>query len=109
MKTDPQDIALRRLLRQSWPSEEIPINPGFRAQVWARIDALERNPQTWAAWLKLHLLGVGMAAAASLAVAVAGSGLVAQKIAQRDREQLVGRYMASIDPHFRVGAASHDR
>ncbi len=108
MNADSQDAALRRLLRESW-TVLIRPNPNFRALVWARIEALKHRPQTWAAWLKMHLLGVGMAAAASLAVAITGAGLLAQKHAQREQEQLVSRYVASIDPHARVGFASYGR
>lgn len=104
MKNHPQDAALRHLLRESW-TVDTPPSPNFRAQVWARIEALRREPQTWSAWLRFHLLGVGMAAVASVAVAVIGAGSVAQNKIEHDRDQLVGQYVDSINPHARVGVA----
>ena len=106
MNAHPHDAALRRLLRESW-TVEIRPDPNFRAQVWARIDAAKRPPETWLSWLRLHLVGVGMASAASLAVAITGAGFLARNQMERDQEKLVSRYVASIDPHARVGFASY--
>ncbi len=105
MNSHPHDSALRRLLHESW-TVEIRPNPSFRAEVWARIAALKQSPETWFSWLKIHLVGVGMASAASFAVAITGAGLFAQNQVQREQEKLVSRYVASIDPHARVGFAA---
>ena len=98
MKTHPQDDALRGLLRESHPVD-VQVNPRFRAEVWARIDAARRQPRSWFAWARIHLFGVGTAVAASLIVSAAGGGWVARVQVAHEREQLVERYLASIDPH----------
>jgi len=103
MKTHPQDDALRSLLRESHPVDA-QANPRFRAEVWARIEAARRQPRSWFAWARIHLFGVGTAVAASLIVSAAGGGWIAKVQVAHEREQLVKRYLASIDPHARTGA-----
>ncbi|MBW8780671.1 MAG: hypothetical protein JF599_02115 [Verrucomicrobia bacterium] len=98
MHSHPDDKSLRDLLREQWTVAPV-RNPGFRAEVWARIEAARRTPATWGAWLRLHLLGVSMVAAASIVFAGAGGGLLAGARDRHEREQLVQRYLISIDPH----------
>jgi hypothetical protein len=102
MNTQPNDDGLRRLLRENWPAG-VRSNPQFRSSVWARIDALRHGPQTWGEWLRLHVLAVGLAGAASVVLAVAVSGWAANREFERERERMVQRYVASIDPHARAG------
>ena len=45
-----------------------------------------------------------MYAAASVIVAGTGGGLLAANQAGRERDQLIERYVASIDPHQRANA-----
>ena len=102
MKTHPQDDALRRLLRL-WTVEPR-RNPGFRAAVWSKIDSTRRLPATWSGWLRLNLVRVSYCAAASIVFAGTGGGLLAASQANREREQLIQRYVVSIDPHQQVNA-----
>lgn len=103
MKTHPDDEALRQLLRH-WTVEPRP-DPGFRAAVWARIDAARRMPATWSGWLRLNVARVSFCAAASVVFAGTGGGLLAASQANREREQLIQRYVVSIDPHQQVNAS----
>jgi len=107
MKTHPQDDALRGLLRDSHPADA-QANPRFRAEVWSRIEAARRQPRSWFAWARIHLFGVGTVVAASLIVSAAGGGWIAKVQVAHEREQLVERYLASIDPHAHVGTAVSD-
>ncbi len=100
MKTHPQDEALRQLLRH-WTVEP-QVDPGFRAAVWARIDSARRMPATWSGWLRLNLVRVSYCSAASIVFAGTGGGLLAASQANREREQLIQRYVVSIDPHQQV-------
>jgi hypothetical protein len=102
MKTHPPDNPFRQLLRRSWPVEPRP-DPAFRATVWARIDATRRLPATWRGWLGLHLARISCCAAASIVFAGISGGLLATTQAHREREQLIQRYVASIDPHQHGG------
>lgn len=105
MKTQFSDEQLQQLVRQSWPAYP-ERNPGFRAAVWARIEAGHRLPVTWGAWLKQHLPSVAAYAAAVVLVAGASGGLLASRQVERDRETQIQRYVASIDPHQRVSAVT---
>lgn len=107
MKTHPQDDALRSLLRESHPAVADP-NPRFRTAVWERIEAARRQPRSWFAWAHIHLFGVGTAVAASLLVSAAGGGWIAKVQVAHEREQLVERYLASIDPHAHAGTTVPD-
>lgn len=89
------------LLRRSW-TVLLKSNPDFRSAVWARIEAGRKRPVTWSAWLKLNFTNVAMYAAASIVLAGAGGGYLAAIQASRDRDQLIQRYVTSIDPHQRV-------
>lgn len=98
MHSHPDDSSLRELLRENCTVAPV-RNPGFRAEVWARIDAARRAPSTWGAWLRVHVLGVSLVATASIVFAGAGGGLLAGARDRHEREQLVQRYLSSIDPH----------
>lgn len=102
MNSSLADDDLRRLLRRAWPTPSFPPDPTFRAAVWARIDALNQQPETWVFWLRGHMRGVAFSAAASIVFAVAGGGFAAAAGFEREREQLVDKYLASIDPHART-------
>ena len=104
MTPNLNDEDLRRLLRAHWPAE-VRATPEFRAGVWARIEAERRGPASWAGWLRLHLAGTAWAAAASIALAVASGGWLARVEAEAARSREAERYVASIDPHARVGLA----
>ncbi len=103
MNNHLNDEQLRQLVRQSWTASPR-ADAGFRAAVWARIEAGRRLPATWSAWLKANLAGVAVYAAASIVVAGTGGGLLATNQAKRERDQLIQRYVASIDPHQRANA-----
>ena len=107
MTPNLNDEDLRRLLRAHWPAE-VRATPEFRAGVWARIEAERRGPASWAGWLRLHLAGTAWAAAASIALAVAAGGWLATAEAEAARSREAERYVATIDPHARVGFASDD-
>ncbi|MFT3783193.1 MAG: hypothetical protein QM790_14385 [Nibricoccus sp.] len=89
---------LNQLLRANWQVEPVK-NPAFRAEVWARIEANRRAPSTWSAWLRVNALRFASAAAACVIIASVGGGWIATARASQEREQLVQRYLASIDPH----------
>ncbi|AKC82241.1 hypothetical protein IMCC26134_04655 [Verrucomicrobia bacterium IMCC26134] len=98
MKTKHHDEDLRVLLRTL--DQVKPVrNPAFRTEVWARIESRRQLPATWAAWLRLHLAGFSLAAAASVILAAGAGGWAATARVGREREAMVARYVASIDPH----------
>ncbi|GAB1488798.1 hypothetical protein MASR2M8_12450 [Opitutaceae bacterium] len=105
MNTDHNDDQLGPLIRRGWtvPAQS---NPNFRASVWARIEAGRRLPATWSGWLKLNFASVTMYAAATVVLASAGGGYLAASQANRDRDQLIQRYVTSIDPHQRVASST---
>lgn len=105
MKTYPNDDQLRQLLRRSWKASPKP-NPDFRSAVWARIESAGPKSATWSGWLHLHLARVTLAAAVSIVLAGTGGGLLAATQASREREQLLQRYVMSIDPHQQVNAGA---
>jgi hypothetical protein len=104
MSTDHNDDQLGPLIRKGW-TVSVQSNPNFRTAVWARIEAGRRLPATWSDWLKLNFTRVTMYAAASIALTTAGGGYLAANQANRDRDQLIQRYVTSIDPHQRVAAS----
>lgn len=98
MKTQPHDDDLAPLLRQA----ELPTpsrNPNFRAEVWARIESRRREPATLTAWLQRHARTFASAAVLCVAAASLGGAWAADRQADRQRESLVQRYLASIDAH----------
>jgi hypothetical protein len=98
MNSNPHDEKLGPLLRSSL--QVTPVrNPDFRSGVWARIESTRRTPATWGAWLRLNTFRFASLAVASIAIAGVGGGWIATAQTNRDREQLVQRYLASIDPH----------
>jgi hypothetical protein len=104
MNLTPEDATLRAVLRTHHRTAPA-SNPNFRAAVWARIEAGRAVPTTWAAWVRLHLTGFALAAAASVTMAAAAGGWAATVRAERARDVMVTRYVASIDPHRQVTAA----
>lgn len=104
MSTPSHDDQLRRALRERWTAPA-QADPGFRAAVWARIEAGRRLPATWAGWLKINLGRVTACALLGVVLAGAGGGWLAADQAKRDREQLIRRYVVSIDPHQHMGGA----
>ena len=106
MNNHLNDEQLRQLVRQSWTASP-KSDAGFRAAVWARIESGRRLPSTWRAWFKANLASVAVYAAASVVVAGTGGGLLAANHAGRERDQLIQRYVASIDPHQRANAQSN--
>lgn len=103
MKNHLNDEQLRQLVRQSWTATP-KSDAGFRAAVWARIEAGRRLPGTWTAWVKANLASVTVYAAASVIVAGTGGGLLAAQQTERERDQLIQRYVVSIAPHQRANA-----
>lgn len=102
MKPEPTDESLTRLLRERCAVAP-ERNPEFRATVWARIEARKRGPATWVAWWRTNSLRFGTLAVASVMLAGVGGAWMARWESQRTREQLVQRYLASIDPHRLTG------
>jgi len=98
MNSNLPDENLGPLLRGSYQTTP-ERNPGFRSGVWARIEARRRAPATWSAWLHLNMFRFASLAVATVAIAGFGGGWIATAQANRDHEQLVQRYLASIDPH----------
>jgi anti-sigma-K factor RskA len=98
MKSLPDDKNLGPLLRAACRVSPA-RNPEFRAAVWARIEAARRTPATWAAWLRLNGWRFVSCALAGVVLAGAGGGWIAKSQSERDRERLMQRYLASIDPH----------
>ena len=94
----------REALREHWQVSPA-RNPAFRTAVWARIEAARGAPATWSAWLRLNFFRVSSFAVIAIALADAGGGALARNHASQQREELVQRYLASIDPHQRVHAA----
>ena len=79
-----------------------PRDPSFRAGVWARAEAMRREP--WAAYVRRHALTSGLA----LLVVVAAGGWIGMRQAHvrvdRDRAMLVQVYLEEIDSRL---VASH--
>jgi hypothetical protein len=101
MNANHNQDPLGPLIRKSW-TVSLRSNPNFRSAVWTRIEASRQLPATWSGWLKLNFTAVAMYAAASIVLAGAGGGYLAATQANRDRDQLIQRYVTSIDPHQRV-------
>jgi hypothetical protein len=98
MKTLPDDENFGPLLRDACRVSPT-RNPQFRAAVWARIEAARRAPATWGAWLRVNGWRFASYAVLCAALAGTGGGWIARVHSERDREQLVQRYLAIIDPH----------
>jgi hypothetical protein len=103
MTPHSHDGPSRQALREHWQvSPE--CNPGFRTAVWARLEAARNAPATWGAWLRLNFFRVSSFAVLAIALAGVGGGALARTQASQQREELVQRYLASIDPHQRAYA-----
>ena len=72
-----------------------PRDPSFRAGVWARVEAMRREP--WAAYVRRHALTSGLA----LLDVVAAGGWIGMRQAHvrvdQDRAMLVQVYLEKID------------
>jgi hypothetical protein len=97
MNSNLNDEQLESLLRNNWPVRPVK-NPDFRAAVWARIESTRRAPATWGAWLRLNASRFAVLAVASVVIAGTSGGWIAKAQANQNREQLVQRYLASLDP-----------
>jgi hypothetical protein len=96
----PTEDKLTQLL-SSW--EVTPkSNPGFRAAVWARLEDITRNPQTWGSWLRANLGTVAPLTLAVVTFSIVGGGIAAKAKTSDHREQLIERYLTSIDPHRQI-------
>lgn len=73
-------------------------SPNFRPAVWARIQRERRAGETWAAYMRTHL--VGWTVGATLVVVAAGwSGhWAARAKIEAGREQMVVSYLGNLDP-----------
>jgi hypothetical protein len=71
-------------------------DPNFRPAVWQRIQ--QRTRETWATYVRGHVMGWSVAA--SLAMAVAGwtGRSVAQSKLDASREKMVVSYLVELDP-----------
>ncbi len=72
-----------------------PRDPSFRAGVWARVEAMRREP--WAAYVRRHALTSGLALLAVVAVGGWVGMRQAHARADRDRALLVQVYLSEID------------
>lgn len=98
MNADPSDSKLIQLLRRSHSSEAA-TNPTFKASVWRRIEK-DRAPSTgWVGWLRGQAWPVFASALASLALAGWLGTQLGDLAQHRHRDELMNRYLASIDPH----------
>ncbi len=105
MKSQFDDGSFGQVLQEHWHVHPR-RNPDFRTAVWARIDSARQTPSTWGAWLRLNMLRFASVAVACVTIAGVGGAWLAHEQADHAREQLVKRYLASIDPHVRVDLAS---
>jgi hypothetical protein len=80
-------------------------NPGFRAAVWAKIEATSQEPLTWGGWLRMNVGTVAPLAVAVVTFSIVGGGIAAKTKASDQREVLIERYLSSIDPHRQIGAS----
>ena len=79
-------------------------NPEFRAAVWRGIEARRAAGGSWGGWLHANLRRATALAAACVVFAGAAGGLLAFNQAGREREQLIHRYIMSIDATLMAGA-----
>lgn len=94
MKPSDPDTSLSRTLAGWRVTPE--SDPQFRPAVWQRIQTRAR--QTWATYVRDHL--VGWSVAASLAVLAAGwaGHSVAQSKLEAGRDKMVVSYLGELDP-----------
>jgi hypothetical protein len=94
MKPSAPDPSLSRTLAD-W--RVIPqADPNFRPTVWQRIH--ERTCETWAAYLRSHLVGWSVAASLAVATAAWTGHTVAQSRLEQSREKMVVSYLVELDP-----------
>ncbi|MDO8543649.1 MAG: hypothetical protein Q7S40_24680 [Opitutaceae bacterium] len=73
-----------------------PANPNFRPMVWQRIRNHSRD--TWAGYLRAHLLGWSVAAGLAIVTAGWAGHSVARAQLESSREQMVVNYLGNLDP-----------
>lgn len=73
-----------------------PRDRNFRDTVWQRIDQSARL--TWAGYLRGHLVGWSIAAAAALVVAGWGGRTMGRARVEADRNAMVVSYLSALDP-----------
>lgn len=73
-----------------------PPNPDFRPAVWGRIQ--RRAQETWASYVRTHLVGWSVAAMFAIAAAGWTGHAVAQARIEDGREQMVVSYLGNLDP-----------
>jgi hypothetical protein len=98
-----QEHATLRDILGRHPDPAAAPTPGFRGSVRARLGGIEGNVIPFPTWLRRHAGTVLAAAAASVAVAVLAGNWAANVHEARERGRLVDAYVASLDPHARVG------
>lgn len=98
--TDPNDPLARTLA--AWRVRPKP-DPDFRPAVWQRIK--QRTQETWAAYIRAHLVGWSVVGVLGIAVAGWTGHSVAQAKLDAGREQMVVSYLGELDP--RVLAKIH--
>lgn len=91
--TDPNDRLTEALA--SWRVTP-PPDASFRPAVWQAIQ--RRSRETWAAFVRSHLLGWSLAAAAAVAVAGWTGHSAARARLESGREEMVVSYLGNLDP-----------
>lgn len=91
--TDPKDPLARDLA--AWRVTP-PGDPNFRPAVWQRIQ--RRSRETWAAYVRSHLIGWSLAAAVAVAAAGWTGHSVARAKLDSSREEMVVSYLGNLDP-----------
>ncbi|PTX98462.1 hypothetical protein [Opitutus sp. ER46] len=73
-----------------------PADPNFRPAVWQRIRA--RTQETWARYVRAHLIGWSVATVAAVAVAGWTGHHMAEARLAAGRERMVASYLSELDP-----------
>jgi hypothetical protein len=90
---DPNDSLSRTLA--SWRVAP-PPDPYFRPAVWQRLNLRAR--ESWAAYLRAHLIGWSVAAGLTVVVAGWTGRTLARARLDAARDQMVVSYLGAIDP-----------
>jgi hypothetical protein len=77
-----------------------PPDPYFRPGVWRRIGG--RPPESWAAYIRSHLVGWSVAAAVALGVAGWTGHAAAQARLDGARDAMVVSYLVELDPRVQA-------
>lgn len=100
---EPDDQALRRLLREADPPVDLP--PRFRESVWRRIETARRAAPVGSGWMEsivALLFRPAFAASGLVVLMLAGSFLGVQSGRERARGEAQARYVVSVSPLSRV-------